>query len=781
MPENQHDERTQRLLKEVVEYFSKEDSAVRERQIRHCKKLKYFWDNFTNLWWSEVAHDWRVWDRSIYDNSANATSDAAYYDKPINVFRAYLESIIAALSVSIPGIVCYPDDADNKLDIQTAKAGNKIWALADKHNDFMLQWIHALFIYCTEGPVFAYNYTREDEKYGTYKVQETEDEEQEQTQKVCPLCGMNLGDHDLTEREKYEYGKDDDDVEVDDILNEGEEICPQCLMQVDPEFKTTKMIVTKITGETEKAKSRECLEVYGQLYVKTPTYALRPSEMPYLHFCYETHYSNVLDRYPHLKKSFGQTNGPGNYASNETYERWGRLSTQYIGGTYPIDTPTVRNCWQRPSSFEVLADEEDVKHLRSKFPDGVKVVLVNDEFAEACNECLDDCWTVTRNPLSDYVQFDPLGMLLTSIQEITNELVSLTLQTIEHGIPQTFADEKVLNFEQYRNTEVMPGAVYPAKKPTGGALGDGFFSEKTATLGAEVLPFGQKIQEMGQLVSGALPSLFGGAAPNSSKTAAQYAMSRAQALQRLQTPWKMLTIWWKEIAAKVIPAQIKEIAEDERYVEKDEQGNFQNVFIRIAELSGKIGSVELEASEELPMSWSQKKDVIMNLLQAQNPEIMSALMDPQNIPLLASAIGLDDFEIPGNDDRTKQYEEIQLLLDSQPIPDIQAMQQNPMMPATQPALAPSVDVDPLVDNHGIEADICRRWAVSDAGRLAKIENPAGYQNVLLHMKRHLDLQMAQQNPQPPQQPQGGPQPNKPVMAPPNAGKNENGNEQPTIQ
>ena len=85
---------------------------------------------------------------------------------------------------------------------------------------------------------------------------------------------------------------------------------------------------------------------------------------------------------------------------------------------------------------------------------------------------------------------------------------------------------------------------------------------------------------MGQLVSGALPSLFGGAAPNSSKTAAQYAMSRAQALQRLQTPWKMLTIWWKTIFGKVIPMYMKDMVEDERIVEKNDSGKYVNVFIR---------------------------------------------------------------------------------------------------------------------------------------------------------------------------------------------------------
>jgi hypothetical protein len=105
--------------------------------------------------------------------------------------------------------------------------------------------------------------------------------------------------------------------------------------------------------------------------------------------------------------------------------------------------------------------------------------------------------------------------------------------------------------------------------------------------------------------------------------------------------------------------------------------------------------------------------------------------------MLREAIGLDDFIIPGEDDRDKQYEEIKQLLDSQPIP-------GGVGPDGQPSELPSVEIDPDIDNNAIEADICRRWAVSSIGRQTKIDNPDGYKNVLLHMKQHLDADKAKQ-------------------------------------
>jgi hypothetical protein len=296
---------------------------------------------------------------------------------------------------------------------------------------------------------------------------------------------------------------------------------------------------------------------------------------------------------------------------------------------------------------------------------------------------------------------------------------------------------------------------------------------------------------MGQMVSGALPSLFGGQM-SGSRTASEYSMSRAQALQRLQGTWKMLLLWWKQVFGKVIPMYIKEMKDDEKQVKKDEFGNFINVFVRMAELQGKIGSVELEANENLPITWNQQKDSIMELFGMNNDQIMATLMSPENMPYIKRAIGLNDYVIPGEDDRQKQYEEIQLLINSEPIemPPDPMMEQQAMMaglPAPPPVRLPSIEAQMDVDNHLLEADICRRWLVSDAGRLCKLENPAGYENVLLHMKMHKDMDMQMQMMQMQQQmmAQGGMMPGQ---APPPKGPQastgeqlQDGNNEPTIQ
>ena len=747
-------EEIQHLLKEVINHFDKEDVSVRERQIRTWRRLKLFWEGFQKAWYSEVAHDWRIWNEGSSDNT-----DQSYYDKPINVFRAYLESIIAALSITVPAIKCFPDNADNTLDLSTAKAGDKIAQLVYRHNDVALLWLHALFIYCTEGMVACYSYPKADKKYGTYDEKKYEDSIEEHELTNCSNCGYNIEDRqvqpgepplqqnqpelpeDLENQERDEFGPDNEDIKLQDaLLNKNKELCPACMVQMDPEIKREQFVVTRLIGVTTQPKTRICLEAYGGLYVKIPNYAKKQEDCPYLIFSYETHYSNAIERFEHLhgKDSLTAQKISSSVGPRDPYEQWGRLSPQYQG-EYPINNVTIRNTWLRRSAFNVL-NIEDAKTLKKLFPNGAKVVLVNDEFGEACNEALDDCWTIEVNPLSDYLHYDPSGLLLVSIQEITNDIISLIVQTVEHGIGQTFADPTVLNFNAYRQMESVPGGIYEATPKSGKSIGDAFYEIKTANLSPEIMPFLNNIQSLGQLVSGALPSLFGGALEGS-ETASQYSMSRSQALQRLQNVWKVKTIWWKQIFGKVIPMFIKEMKDDENDVKRDKDGNFINTFIRRAELEGKIGKVELEANENLPLTWSQISDKLDKLFQNANPEVMKMIATPENIPLIHEYLGLTDFYVPGEDDTIKQYDEIKLLLNSEPIqqpPDPIMVQQALEMGQPPPPMqeVSSIEIDPIFDNHAIEFEICRKWIISEAGRQAKIDNEAGYRNVLLHGKLH---------------------------------------------
>jgi hypothetical protein len=151
-------------------------------------------------------------------------------------------------------------------------------------------------------------------------------------------------------------------------------------------------------------------------------------------------------------------------------------------------------------------------------------------------------------------------------------------------------------------------------------------------------------------------------------------------------------------------------------------------------------------------------------MASSDPMIQSALADPSNIGFVKGLLGLSDMVIPGEDSRNKQLREIDLLLAGAPIVVAPASAgdragdeaagrahsdgNRPESGAGSPSgadthrlkpvpLEPSVPVDLLFDNHVVELEECRRWANSDAGQVARIENPLGFANVRAHAEAHL--------------------------------------------
>lgn len=355
-------------LRTLCDDFMGEDREVRDRQLRQYKLLKYYWDGITQLYWQSVAHDWR-----IYGIDGNReTGDQDYYDKPINVFRAYLESIIAALSVSIPPINCIPDDAENPDDLATAKAGEQISKLIYRHNDVILLWIHALFIYCTEGLIYGYTDTDYDESYGTYEENEYEEETIEAI--ICPTCGVNQPDDALANNVADSYNPDDSDVPLVDVQQEVGPICVNCARILDPGLQKSTLKIPRFVGKSKKPKGRQCIKAFGGLFVKTAVYAKTQKESPYLIFMEDIHYSRALAECEEIRDVFYRNsnkftrNITGSYGT-DPYEQWARIGTQYRGA-YPTNTICRKQVWLRPETFEMVTDDKVRKQLKKLFPDG---------------------------------------------------------------------------------------------------------------------------------------------------------------------------------------------------------------------------------------------------------------------------------------------------------------------------------------------------------------------------------------------------------------------------
>jgi hypothetical protein len=686
-------------------HYRKEEESMRTTMIGFWTKLENYWNGIQDLFWDYSASDWR---RPTSDDLTQLSEDnPELYDKIINIYRAYGESIIAALSIKLPNVTFYPDDADVIEDVETAKGYTKISELVVKHNKGVLLFIKALFILFNQGVIAAYIYNRESPENGTIKVPDYGDDiTLNHHSATCPLCQGVI---------EQETTHGDAQHNIMDVAN-----CPNCGATVEPDFNTEQETLPQIVGYSDLPKSKTHIEVFGPKYAQFPFYARKQADIPYLQLRFEQHVALLRDFYGDNDEILSKIPAT---SSGNAIGAIDRLARAYYNSTSDVNSLVTVTCqWLRPWAFDIL-EKELADKCKKQYPKGCYAVIINDSIlVDAREESLDEKWEISEDPLSTYLHADPIGKSLAPIQEISTEINDLALETFRHSIPETFADPRVLDFEKYEKEESRPGMVYPAKAAQGQNLADGFHSLKTATLTEEIQGYDQNIQGKAQLASGAFPSIFGGANTSGSKTAQEYSESRAMALQRLQNHWVKLKFWWAGVVSKSAVCYASNMISDEKIVQKSSQSEvgFVNSWIKQIELNGKIGNVEPDADEELPMSFAQIKGTILDLVTLNNDYVNEGLFNSNNIPLLSRAIGLRDLHIPGQNDRDKQYAEISDLIKGIPRA-----------------------VNPLVDDHLVHIQSLKYWLTSTAGLNCEKYNSQGYQLAMQHLQEHqLALQAA---------------------------------------
>lgn len=691
-----------------TKYYEDEDKEAREQMNAFYRKAELYWQGLQRIFYDFQATDWKR-----LDNQDEYDPDM--YDKIINIYRAHGESLISALSVKLPNTIFYPDDADVVEDIETAKAYSKIQELIQKHNEGILIFIRALFYLYNHGIAFAHIYNRASSEYGTITVPQYA--EMPTTVRshtaVCPQC----------------MGAIDQKETIDDPTPPyfGEVMaCPNCGTIAPPEIQSEEEQIPRIEQYTEEAKSRTIIEVFGPLYVHVALYARKSSDTPYLRQKFEQHKSMLMNLFPKAKDAIG------GISSKDFTERQFRT---FAGSREELrnNLLTVNCQWLRPWAFDApLKDSEDkIAAMKKQFPKGCYATIINDRVVDVRDESLDEHWEITQHPTSIHLHADPMGKPLIPIQELRNEAVDLAIETFEHSIPETFADKDVLDFNSYGKETAKAGMVYPVKKPLGSSIGESFHSLKTATLNEEIESFVGRLDSDGQFSVGSFPSIYGGPSESGSKTASEYSQSRAQALQRLNINWTMLKYWWASVMFKSVTQFTNSMVTDEKMVTKTPQSStgFINIWIKQAELTGRVGRVEPDVDEELPTSYSQIRGTLMELLTLNNEDISSWLMHPQNSSLAAKAMGIPLY-IPGADSRDKQMGEIAELLQSPPLG----------------IGMPTIPINAMTDNHNIEAETLLVFLNSPTGQAHKRINPAGIANCEAHYMLHIaEIAKAQQS------------------------------------
>ena len=708
------------LLKTIFRRIETQEMPTREILLRQWKLYQLLWQGIQSVAWSSVANEWQVLDAAA-PLPADITIDPSIYNKVVNIIRPYGESIAGALSTGLPTVRYFPYNADDPADISTAKTYSKLEKLIASHNKMELLLLQTLIYIWKFGFAAAYNYDHESPEYGTISKEEEQLRPFNVKTTSCSECGMPI------DEEKYEVPKDfGENVEetIPEMLPEelGEILpeptnCAGCGATAPPQISEG-IQQEPVKVSTEYSKSRQLIKILSPLEVKIPTRAQTQDQVLWLIYEDEFHIAQLRCLYPKFADKI--TSGSG---STTAYERYIRSNWEEYYENLN-DYATCDRVWLRPDAYYLL-ETEDAALLKKTFPKGVFFTVINDNVVEITEECLDDHWTLTINPGDNRIYADAGCKSTVPMQFLTNEIMQMEVECFKYAIPTTFADPEFLNFTAYSASSKLPGMIYPMKKPPNGAMGDNVTSLITSNYPKQAADLDAKVRELGQFTSGALPSIWGGpASSGSSGTLGEYEQSRNQALQRLGIIWKTVNYWYASLMSKAIKGYVKEMEEDEYFVQKHAD-SFINVWIRRSELQGKIGDITPEVSEQFPASWAQISAKVMELIGMKNPFIDGILSHPENLELIAQVIGVPDLYVPGENQRNKELLAIATVLHTPttPGPDGQLM---PIMPPP---------IDPNLDEPAIQIEVLKAFLSSDIGQDLQTSNPPAYQALAIRLSQ----------------------------------------------
>lgn len=740
-----------KLISLVID-FEQESFPVWRFLNRDFFEAESFWKDLQMGFYDAQADIWRI--PSARDLSKIGESGQRFTFQT-NVYRGWGGAVISVLGQKIPTTRFLPSDFTRESDILFAESASDVTPLIERWNKLQLKNVKAAYFLYTHGIIGGFTrYLEDAERFGWKEVPEIAYQKAvlQDAGYECMYCStfspesdhfQQGGMSDLTGMEHADQtGMSGSDMEPPPVP---QLTCPNCSRPLgEMNYRPAEYGEVPVEVATKLVpRGREVLTIHGGLELRLPPWCSEQSDYPYLGLVLEVHVSSLRATYGKRAKNLQGGWGAGPY---DSWDRFARLAlvepTVSYYGTSNQNLVTFKRYWLRPSSFWLLKDEKDIQALLKIFPDGAYIAFADTQkLLDARNERLDDHWEIGTAVEGSGAYTPAMGSSTISIQKRFNTVENFIMEWIEYSAAGagTFVNANVINYKALKSHRRAPGMIYPLRmgitQPIGNVLKEG----TPGQMAGEVFRYGDSLVKTGEFLSGAVPTVSGGTEQSLKPTT--YISDKESALGRMYTAWLHLRWFWSNLILKSVKDFAKFATYDEMYSIIGPDGTSQGKAVKLDNLRGDLDAYP-ETNEQFPILWQQMQQTFMQLVEmsAQDEQIASIVGDLENITFAKAMLGLPNLFVPGMDDRLKQKHEISLLLQQKPVQYMNPVQDPETGAAVgmQPVEEPSIPIDPFEDAHPVHILTVKKWAVSSEGLKAKIENPAGYKNVILHGKMHDD-------------------------------------------
>lgn len=657
-------------------------------------------------WFDERGWRWRAFE--AHPDHSKLSSRAPKYRHVLNFYQYGWQVLQSAIQTAgIPGSIFTPQNARQSNDRLAARLAKPIIDFERGAIDYQKLWARMWRLFYTDGMVLTYTRHMPDERKGTGTAT-----------RELPVDSTKPAGYECDCGEFTEAG-----VTSRDEM--GMIHCPACGAELHKEnFRGAAVESRMVQQEVSLIKGTEVVDMYGALECPLPWWPSDQKECEYIPIDVEVKKEQLIAVFSELEEEI-EGSGETDDAEARRYRMGASAPLRGIVQTSDFGFRTYGRWYVRPSAFwtEKPVSAGGIREvLLKEYPQGAFVQFCDDIVLDTMPEDPEDHVAVAWAFDMDGMFRPSLGQNAVPIHEAANTSFNQELEAQEFAdFPPILVDRGVLTPGAFESTAAVPGAFKYIVVPPGKSLNDCVKQITINSTGNASNRLLERAPKLMELLVGTAPALAGGQMVNA-RSAQQYETARAQALQRLATPYEAAKCLMSAVDGQLVHEFLRNRTDEEILEVVGERFDKRELSSMLAPRQGRIFA-KPEQSESIPQTAARKQAALDKLMSSQNPQVQAALADSNIMQLIFNGMGLPELHVREKTLEDKVQVVIDKLLESSPVTD-------PVMGLP----GPSVPFQPLFDDPRIIIRVSTEWAASPQGMEAQESNPEGFENVKLYVQ-----------------------------------------------